>query len=179
MRDSSLLALLAQDAVVSDAARSLRRAMLISAGMQPGPEDIITTSEPAAAARRRVGSCRRRSSPGRWPTHSWPPTQGRSARGEFRSGRLAGWELIGPVLTSFEQAAGEGQACMTLPEASWRRAPHGLELMAHQAQLVTAAERGHRASFWPMSQAWARRPRLCWRRRRRTPTRCWLWSRMS
>ena len=34
-----------------------------------------------------------------------------------RPRRLAGWELLGPLLTSFEQASGGAPACMTLPDA--------------------------------------------------------------
>ncbi|HET7735156.1 MAG TPA: ATP-dependent helicase, partial [Nocardioidaceae bacterium] len=39
-RDTSLLALLAEDAQVSDAAKSLRRAMLEDAGVERAPEEV-------------------------------------------------------------------------------------------------------------------------------------------
>ena len=39
-RDTSLLALLAEDAVVSDAAASLRRDMLLAAGVEPAAEEV-------------------------------------------------------------------------------------------------------------------------------------------
>jgi SNF2 family DNA or RNA helicase len=61
---------------------------------------------------------------------------------EPRPGRLAGWELIGPLLKSFEYAA--ASASKSLPEPSSVRAAGGLELMPHQAQLVAAAAAGHR-----------------------------------
>ena len=61
-----------------------------------------------------------------------------------RPRRLASWELIGPLLSSFERAGGGAPACMALPAPSRRRMPGGLELMPHQAQLVAAAEAGHR-----------------------------------
>jgi SNF2 family DNA or RNA helicase len=57
---------------------------------------------------------------------------------------LAGWELLGPLLRSFERAGGGASACMALPAPSPRRAPGGRELMPHQARLVAAAQAGHR-----------------------------------
>jgi SNF2 family DNA or RNA helicase len=58
--------------------------------------------------------------------------------------RLAGWELIGPLLRSFERAGAGDAALMPLPEPSFRYAPAGSELMRHQAQVVAAAAAGHR-----------------------------------
>jgi superfamily II DNA or RNA helicase len=58
--------------------------------------------------------------------------------------RLAGWELIGPLLNSFERAGGGDAACMPLPAPVSLRAPGDLELMPHQARLVAAAAAGHR-----------------------------------
>jgi hypothetical protein len=142
--DASLLALLAEDAVVSDAARSLKGDMLISAGMQPSADDV-TTNEPvvaSATAKRRVVPqsvvSRQLANPFLAPDFAYVGPR------ETRPSRLAGWELIGPLLNSFEYAAGEASACMALPEASSRPAPGGLELMPHQARLVAAAEAGHR-----------------------------------
>ena len=57
---------------------------------------------------------------------------------------LAGWELIGPLLRSFERAGSGAPACMDLPAPASRRAPGGLELMPHQARLIAAAAAGHR-----------------------------------
>jgi SNF2 family DNA or RNA helicase len=62
-----------------------------------------------------------------------------------RPRRLAGWELIGPLLSSFERAGGGDSACMLLPAPSSRGAVKGLALMPHQAQLVAAAAAGHRS----------------------------------
>ena len=61
-----------------------------------------------------------------------------------RPRRLAGWELLGPLLSSFERAGGGASACMALPAPSSRHAPGGRELMPHQAQVVAAAASGHR-----------------------------------
>ena len=145
VRDTSLLALLAEDAVVSDAARSLRRDMLISAGLKPRAEEV-TASEPVAASAKTKRQVVPPSVVSRKLANPFlAPDFGYVGAGESRPRRLASWELIGPLLSSFEHAAGEAAACMALPEVGSRRAPHGLELMPHQAQLVTAAEHGHRS----------------------------------
>ena len=145
-RDASLLALLAEDAVVSDAARSLKRDMLRAAGIEPPPEEAA-----ARGARRRarrppsVGSCRSRSSRGSWPTPSSPPTSPprRSRSRRVRAAWPAG-SCSARCFSSFERAGGGASACMALPEPSALHAPGGLELMPHQAQVVAAAAAGHR-----------------------------------
>ena len=58
--------------------------------------------------------------------------------------RLAGWELIEPLLNSFEHASPGAPACMTLPAPVKVTVPEGLALMPHQAQVVGAASEGHR-----------------------------------
>ena len=140
-RDTSLLELLAEDAVVSDAARSLKGNMLRDAGVEWSPEE--DTSEPAAAsAERRVvpPSVVSRQLANPFLAPDFASVEQRKARQR----RLAGWELLGPLLRSFESADSGASACMALPEPSSLRAPGGLELMPHQAQLVAAATAGHR-----------------------------------
>ena len=145
-RDTSLLALLAEDAVVSAAARSLRRDMLADAGIEPPDEDLPTEpTEPAVASatiRRRVVPqavvSRQLANPFLAPDFS----SGRQSTVAPR--RLAGWELLGPLFRSFEEAGVGASACMELPAPSSRRAPGGRELMPHQARLVAAAAAGHR-----------------------------------
>ena len=61
-----------------------------------------------------------------------------------RPRRLADWELLGPLLSSFERAGGGAPACMALPAPTARFTPAGLELMPHQGQVVAAAAAGHR-----------------------------------
>src|SRR5690606_21157703 len=59
--------------------------------------------------------------------------------------RLAGWELMGPLLSSFEKAGAGAPSCMELPDPDpGFVVPDGLELMPHQARLVAAAAQGHR-----------------------------------
>jgi superfamily II DNA or RNA helicase len=144
VRDASLLALLAEDANVSDAARSLTRDMLRDAGIEAA-NDEVTPPEPAAASattERRVVPqsvvSRQLANPFLAPDF----TSVRQTTAPPR--RLASWELLGPLFSSFERAGGGASACMALPAPSSLRAPGGLQLMPHQAQLVAAAATGHR-----------------------------------
>ncbi|MFR9801571.1 DEAD/DEAH box helicase [Pseudonocardia sp. RS010] len=147
VREPTLLALLDDDAVVSDEARSLSREVLRTAGVEtgpePGPEQADDAAEvPAAPARPRVVPqavvSRQLANPFLAPDFSAPRPSAR------RPTPLAGWELLGPLLRSFERAGGGAAACMSLPDPSPRRAPGGQQLMPHQAGLVAAVEAGHR-----------------------------------
>ncbi|WP_181781635.1 DEAD/DEAH box helicase [Pseudonocardia pini] len=143
VRDQGLLALLSEDAVVSDEARSLTRQVLRKAGIETEVEEEAPPVEvPAAPAKPRVVPqsvvSRQLANPFLAPDFS-------AARPNTpRPTPLAGWELLGPLLRSFERAGGGASACMDLPFPSSRRVPAGLELMPHQARLVAAAEQGHR-----------------------------------
>ena len=144
VRDPALLALLAEDAVVSGATASVKRDMLRGVGVGSSPRETAQT-EPAAASattERRVVPqsvvSRQLANPFLAPDFSLARQSSAGPR------RLAGWELLGPLLSSFERAGGEASACMPLPAPSSRRAPAGLELMPHQAQVVAAAAAGHR-----------------------------------
>ena len=144
VRDAGLLALLAEDAVVSDAARSLKRDMLKAGGVEPAPEEVPPTETPAAPAtpERRVvpQSVVSRQLANPFLAADFSAVAQRTSH--LR--RLAGWELLSPLLSSFERAGSGDSACMALPEPSSLRAPKGLEMMPHQAQLVAAAAAGHR-----------------------------------
>ena len=59
-------------------------------------------------------------------------------------GQLAGWELIEPLLNSFEQAAPGAPASMELPEPRPVLLPEGLDLMDHQARVLASVADGHR-----------------------------------
>ncbi len=144
VRDPALLALLAEGASVSDAARSLKREMLRSAGIEPPPEEAAPTA-PAAApagAERRVVP---RSVVSRQLTATFLAPDFSSAQpSTVRPRRLAGWELLNPLLSSFERADSGAPACMRLPPPAFLRVPGNRELMPHQAQLIAAAAAGHR-----------------------------------
>jgi superfamily II DNA or RNA helicase len=142
-RDTTLLTLLPEDAVVSDAAKSLRRDMLAAAGVEAEIEEQAPSgpAAPAPTVERRVVPqsvvARQLANPFLAPDFSSvAPAQ--SAR------RLASWELIDPLLSAFERAAGGAPACMKLPDPSTVQVANGHALMHHQAQLVAAAAAGHR-----------------------------------
>jgi len=146
VRDSNLLALLGDDAVVSPEARALAREVLETAGIEPAPVAELVEAPPvevsAAPAKPRVVPqsvvSRQLANPFLAPDFS-------AARPAApKATPLAGWELLGPLLRSFERAGTGASACMDLPFPSSRRVPPGLELMPHQARLVAAAEQGHR-----------------------------------
>jgi SNF2-related domain/Helicase conserved C-terminal domain len=148
VRDPKLLALLAEDAAVSDATKSLRREMLREVGIEPAPvetaavEPAVETAAASAASSRRVVPqsvvFRKLANPFLAPDFSSARPSAAVAR------RLAGWELLTPLLTSFERAESGASACMALPAPSRLRVPGNRELMPHQAQLVASAAAGHR-----------------------------------
>jgi hypothetical protein len=142
VRDAALLALLAEDATVSAEAGSLKRDMLRTAGIEPAADELPATESPAAPSKPRVVPqsvvSRQLANPFLAPDASAvrPSTR--------RPTRLATWELIGPLLSSFERAGSGAPACTALPGPTSRYTPRGLELMPHQARLVAAAAAGHR-----------------------------------
>ncbi len=140
-REPSLFSLLQEDAEISDGTRRLQREMQAAAGLDPVPEaEVATPTETTGRTERRalpqsVVSAQL-ANPFLTPdfSQSVPKTQG----------RLAGWELIGPVLNAFEHPAPGATACMDLPEPKAMPALKGLDLMAHQARLLAAVAEGHR-----------------------------------
>ena len=143
-RDTSLLGLLADDARVSDAARTFKATMMRAGGLEP-PEE----PEPAAPAAPAAGSERRvvpRSVISRQLANPFlaPDFEAAAERIAARPRRLAGWELLEPLFRSFEYGTTGTPACMTLPRATAVPVPQGRELMPHQAQVVAATVAGHR-----------------------------------
>jgi SNF2 family DNA or RNA helicase len=144
--DTSLLELLAEDAVLSDAARALTRNLLKDAGIEAAPVEVTPPPEPpvapATTERRVVPQAiisRQLANPFLAPDFSAARTSAAPAR------RLATWELLGPLFSSFERAGGGASPCMALPAPSSLHAPGGRELMPHQGRLVAAAAAGHRS----------------------------------
>ena len=142
-RDSTLLALLADDAEFLGGAKALMRQMQLAAGLEPSPEPVV--AEPVASAARAERQVvpqsvvsRQLANPFLAPDFSAPPPR------SSRSRVLASWELLGPLLRSFENASGGASSCMSLPRPASLRAPAGRELMPHQAQVIAAAAAGHR-----------------------------------
>jgi SNF2 family DNA or RNA helicase len=139
-REPSLFSLLQDDAEVSDATRRLEREMQIQAGLEPEPEPepdptyTITTRERTALPQSVVQA--QLANPFLVPDFSQTTPR--------VHGRLAGWELIEPLLNSFEQAAPGAPASMELPDPRPMLLPPDVELMPHQAKLLASAAEGHR-----------------------------------
>ena len=140
-RDTSLLQLLTEEAVVSDSARMLKSEMMVAAGMEAPPEEPTFTqrSPSTAMPERQVVPqsviSRQLANPFLTPDFS-------AAVPVAKARRLATWELLGPLFKAFEY--GGASSCMDLPEPRSLNGPPGMELMRHQGQVITAAAEGHR-----------------------------------
>lgn len=144
-RDTSLIAMLADDAPVTAAARALRRDLLLAAGVELSPDELVIATEPKPVDRqveKQVvpASVRQMqmSNPFLAPDFSAvnaAPT---------KVNRLANWELIEPLFRSFEIGSGGGAATMDLPEATTLRTRGENEMMRHQARFVEEVRKGHR-----------------------------------
>ncbi|MDQ1715500.1 MAG: hypothetical protein QOC60_1445 [Frankiaceae bacterium] len=143
-RDSSLLALLIEDAEILPETRAILRKLRLAAGQELPPElppEPTRADSPSGRVDRRVIP---QSVISRQLTNPFLQPDFSAAVREERPRLLATWELLGPLLRSFEQASGGAPSCMRLPEPASLRAPGGLQLMPHQAQVVAAAAEGHR-----------------------------------
>jgi hypothetical protein len=143
-RDTSLLALLADDARVSDSALSYKEVVMRAGGIEPParPEPVAPPAPSPAEEKQLVPQsvlAHRRANP-----FLAPDFAAAAERATPRARRLAGWELLEPLFRSFEQAGPGVPSCMPLPEPRRAPVPVGRELMRHQAQVVTAAADGHR-----------------------------------
>ena len=144
-RDATLLALLTEDAELLPATMSLQHKMRLAAGVEPPLEPVAREAGAAATASSAVERqvvpqsviSRRLANPFVEPDFSTAPPPPRPRL-------LATWELLAPLLRSFEEASGGAPSCMRLPEPSSLRAASGRDLMPHQAQVVAAAAAGHR-----------------------------------
>ncbi len=141
-RSTDLFGLLADAAVISDGTRELRREMMVAAGMEvpdePDPEPPPQAAAPTRQVVPQAIISRTLANPFLAPDYS------AALPAPTRSGRLASWELIGPLLDSFERASNGAVASMSLPDPDRLRTPDGALLMKHQAQVVAAAADGHR-----------------------------------
>ncbi len=144
VRDPKLLALLSEDAAVPDAVKTLKNDMLKSVGIEPAVEEAVPTerADPPAGNERRVVP---RSVVTRQLTTTFvAPDFSAVRRGPAGPRRLAGWELLKPLLSSFERADSGAPACMALPAPAFVRVPGDRTLMPHQAQVIASAAAGHR-----------------------------------
>ncbi|MEO7132558.1 MAG: DEAD/DEAH box helicase [Dermatophilaceae bacterium] len=150
-RDTSLLALLDADATPGVTARQMRHDWLLESGAELAPEDLVITAPPPPApmvspqlAAKQVLP---RSVPARVAANPFlAPDLTKAIREEYLPGRLAGWELLGPLYRSFERGSGGEAASMALPPkpAIDRLSPPGTTLMDHQARFLEKVREGHR-----------------------------------
>jgi superfamily II DNA or RNA helicase len=144
-RDTSLIAMLAEDAPVTAAAKALRRDLLLAAGVELSPDELIITTEPKPVDKTIEKQVVPQSV--RQMQMSNPflaPDFSALAPKPVQTNRLGNWELIEPLFRAFEYGAGGGSASMELPEARGLTTPGGTELMRHQARFVEEVRRGHR-----------------------------------
>ncbi len=142
-REPSLFVLLGEDAEVSDSARRLKREMQIAGGLEPDPEERPRPAATAIVSERQVVPPSVVAAQLANPFLA--PDFNAAQQPRPKEWRLTGWELIGPLLSSFEDIAPGAPSCMELPEpAGSLQLPHGHELMPHQARLLAAAAGGHR-----------------------------------
>ncbi|MCU1579672.1 MAG: box helicase [Rhodoglobus sp.] len=144
-RDTSLIAMLADDAPVTAAARALRRDLLIAAGVELSPDELIITTEPKPIDKqveKQVVPASVRAMQMSNPFLA--PDFSAVAHKPATINRLGNWELIEPLFRSFEYGAGGGAATMDLPEATSLRTQGDLEMMRHQARFVEEVKKGHR-----------------------------------
>ena len=146
-RDGSLLALLTGNTRntapfdrPSTALRELRRATGLEAPAEPvapKPDSPSARSERSVVPQSVIS--RRLANPFLPPDFSTPPPPKPQTAG------LSSWELLGPLLRSFESASAGAPSSMALPPApSGPNGQAGPALMPHQAQVVAAAAAGHR-----------------------------------
>lgn len=145
-KDTSLIALLAPEAKVSEAAKRLRRDFLLASGAELAPEELIIvdrTETPGPEAAKQVvpQSVRQAQLANPFMAPDFAAYGQSSGRAE---GRLLNWELIEPLFRAFEQGSGGGAASMDLPQPAGLSTPGGIELMPHQSSFVESAKAGHR-----------------------------------
>jgi superfamily II DNA or RNA helicase len=144
-RDTSLIQLLTDTAPLSPAAQEIRRTMLMEAGNELSPDDLIVVTEApvkAADEEKQVvpQSVKQYQMSNPFLAPDFSAVQAKPAT----AGRLNNWELIEPLFRSFETGAGGGAATMNLPAPRSLEAAGGRELMIHQARFIEGARAGHR-----------------------------------
>ncbi|MFT3873692.1 MAG: DEAD/DEAH box helicase [Nocardioides sp.] len=138
----SLFSLLGEDAEIGESTQRMKREMQLAAGLEL-PEAEVT--EPVEVTEGRVD---RRVIP---PSVAAAQLANPFLVPDFSQvaprpqGHLVGWDLIGPLLNSFEVSTPGASTCMELPEPGNLLLPKGVDLMPHQARLVASVSAGHRS----------------------------------
>jgi len=136
-----LFTLLGDEAVVMPEAKAIQSELKEAAGLEvpdePEPVEPDLTSAASRQVVPRAVISRQLANPFMAPTFSESVNMPQQRL-------LASWELIGPLLSSFERAAPGAPACMGLPEPHSLLLKNGRQLMHHQGQVIEAAAEGHR-----------------------------------
>ena len=144
-RDTSLIAMLAEDAPVTAAARALRRDLLLAAGVELSPDELVIAIEPKPIDKQIEKQVVPASVKAMQMSNPFlAPDFSAVASAPTQTNSLGNWELIEPLFRSFEYGAGGGAATMDLPEATTLRTRGELDMMRHQARFVEEVKRGHR-----------------------------------
>lgn len=143
-REPGLFSLLDENAEIGEATRHRMAEMLEAAGQAA---EAVAVEEPASDGETTAPRTERKATPpsvvaARLANPFLVPDFSQAVRRV--QGTLVGWELIGPLLNSFEQPVPGAPACMELPEPRPILLPPGVELMDHQARLLSAIAGGHR-----------------------------------
>ena len=141
-QEPSLFHLLAEDAEISDNTRRLEREMQAAAGLEPEPEPEPPSTPATTGVRPERKVLPQSVLSAQLANPFLVPDFSQAAPRVL--GRLSGWELIGPLLNSFEQAAPGSSACMELPDPRPILLPKDLDLMPHQSRLLASVAEGHR-----------------------------------
>jgi len=144
-RDTTLIQLLTDNAPLTPGAQEMRRTMLMEAGSELSPDDLIVVTEAPVVAADLEKQVVPQSVKQYQMSNPFLAPDFSAGQATATEGRLNNWELIEPLFRSFETGAGGGAATMNLPAPRSLDAPHGLELMIHQARFIEGARAGHRS----------------------------------
>ncbi|MGL4339032.1 MAG: DEAD/DEAH box helicase [Rhodoglobus sp.] len=144
-RDTSLIVMLGDDAPITAAAKTLRRDLLIAAGVQLSADELVIATEPKPVDKqieKQVvpASVRQMQMSNPFLAPDFSAVASRPAR----VNHLGNWELIEPLFRAFEYGSGGAAATMELPEALSLLTRGELEMMRHQARFVEEVRLGHR-----------------------------------
>jgi superfamily II DNA or RNA helicase len=144
-RDTSLIQLLTDTAPLTPAQQEAKRAMLLEAGAELSPDDLVVVTEAPAAKDDEKHVVPQSVKQFQMSNPFLAPDFSAAQAAPVTAGRLSNWELIEPLFRSFEMGSGGGAASMELPEARSLAAAGGKELMRHQARFIESARAGHRS----------------------------------
>lgn len=138
--EPSLFDLLVDNAETMPETREVTREMQQRAGLEVAEEEKPAAEPGDAVKDRRVVP---RAVINRQLANPFMPPSFDDAPARPQTRRLESWELLSPLLNSFERAAAGAPASMALPDVPGH-AVQGPDLMRHQARVVAAAADGHR-----------------------------------